>query len=124
MADRRSATAGPAEVDAYIAALDASIRPVAEAVRDLVRSAAPETRETLKWGYPCYVGNGDICSIMPAKGYVRLQFFQGIALSDPDRLLEGTGKGMRHVKVTGAESLPRDAIRTMVREATALAPEG
>jgi hypothetical protein len=36
-------------VDAYVAALPDGQREIAEAVRRLVRSAAPEAREAFKW---------------------------------------------------------------------------
>jgi hypothetical protein len=36
---------------------------------------------------------------MPMRGYVNLGFYQGALLVDPKRLLEGTGKGLRHVKI-------------------------
>ena len=124
MADRMGQEAGQAHVDAYIVALDPSIRPVFEAVRDVVCSAAPEARETLKWGFPSYVQNRNVCSIMPGNGYVRRQFFQGAALSNPDRLLEGAGKNMRHVKVTGDQSLPRATIRALMLEVAVLASGG
>ena len=36
---------------------------------------------------------GNMCSIMGANGYVRLQFFRGLELPDAESRLEGTGKG-------------------------------
>ena len=33
------------------------------------------------------------------RGYINLGFYQGAVLADPERLLEGTGKGLRHVKI-------------------------
>ena len=40
-----------------------------------------------------------ICVIMPQKSYVNLGFCRGIELPDPEKLLEGTGKPHRHVKI-------------------------
>ena len=33
------------------------------------------------------------------RGYINLGFYQGAVLADPQRLLEGTGKGLRHAKI-------------------------
>jgi len=41
-------------VDAYVAALPDGQREIAEAVRRLVRSAAPEAREAFKWAQPVF----------------------------------------------------------------------
>ena len=57
---------------------------------------------------------------MPTERYVRLQFFQGSSLSDPQGLLEGTGRGMRHIKLSNAEAMPSDGIRALIREAIQL----
>ena len=82
-----------------------------------MREAAPDAQESIKWGFPRYEQRGLLCSLNPAKGYVRLQFFRGADLVDKDGLLEGTGKGMRHVKVRNIDNIPKDAICALVREA-------
>ena len=46
-----------------------------------------------------------------------MQFFHGAHLTDSHGLLDGTGRGMRNVKVRSAESLPLDALRALVNEA-------
>ncbi len=104
-------------IDVFIAGLDPPVKEVAEALRQLVGEAAPEAQEAVKWGMPTWEQNGLMCSIAPAQGYVRLQFFRGADLKDPEGLLEGTGIGMRHVKVRSIDSLRRDALQALVKEA-------
>ena len=111
-------------VDAHVAQLDPPVRELVEALRKVVREAAPEAKESLKWGTPCYERNGLLCSIHSARGYARLQFFRGASLADPAGLLEGAGKGMRHVKVRSADSIPSVALRALVREAVRLNTPG
>ena len=48
---------------------------------------------------------------------VNLAFFRGAELDDPERLLEGTGKGMRHVTVKSVGDINEDAVGTLVRAA-------
>jgi hypothetical protein len=50
-----------------------------------------------------------------------LAFFQWAELDDPDGLLEGTGKGMRHVKVVRVKDIRKHAVAALVRAATLLA---
>ncbi len=41
---------------------------------------------------------GEICYIKPLKDSVNLGFFHGANLDDPKKLLQGTGKLLRHIK--------------------------
>lgn len=113
-----------APVDAFIGKLEPPIQGVAMTLRQLIRETAPEVQETIKWGMPCYEYNGLLCSINPAKAYVNLQIFRSAELTDPDGLLEGTGKAMRHVKVRSTDSMPSQGIRALLKEAIRLRTVG
>jgi hypothetical protein len=89
----------------------------------MIRKAAKSLQESIKWGYPCYVWVRNICSIMPYPDHVNLAFFCGAQLDDPDELLEGTGKGMRHVKIRSAKDIRRRAITDLIRSAVSLDQE-
>lgn len=110
----------------YFETLDDAERSVALQVRDAVREAVggnPRITETTKWSYPAWVHEGkrgNMCSIMGAKGYVRLQFFRGAELPRAESRLEGTGKGMRHLKVRCGREFPASEIRGLVTDAAAL----
>jgi hypothetical protein len=111
----------PATVDDYIKRLESPMREIAEELRHIVREAAPQAKEAIKWGMPVYERNGNFCAIDGSRrSYVNLQLFQGASLPDPEGLLEGTGKGMRHVKVRELEGIPKDALKRLVREAARL----
>ena len=96
-----SSTDQAAKFEKFFQGLDPRLRPAAIALRDLVRDAAPGAQETVKWGFPTWVARGNVCSISP-----------------------GTGKGMRHVKVRDADTMPSDAIAALVREAVSLNADG
>lgn len=112
--------------DQYFEGLDESERRVALAVRDAVRKAVganPRVSETTKWNYPAWVHEGkrgNMCSIMAATGYVRLQFFRGAELPQAESRLEGTGKGMRHIKVWCDREFPAQEIQSLIADAMKL----
>ena len=58
-----------------------------------------------------------ICYIGVIKDHVNLGFIRGSELSDPQRILEGTGKQMRHIKIRDMSDLLRPAIRADIQEA-------
>ena len=112
--------------DRYFTELDEAERVVAFRIRDAVREAVGDNSrisETTKWNYPAWVyagKRGNMCSIMGANGYVRLQFFRGAELPDSETRLEGTGKGMRHLKVWCEGEFPDGEIWGLVSDAIEL----
>lgn len=111
---------GAASVDAYFDGLEGERQSVARALRDLVREVAPSLDEGLKWRQPVFSGRRSVCYIAAEKDHVKLGFFRGASLPDPQGLLEGTGKEMRHIKVRRREGLPRDDVRSLLRSAVDL----
>ncbi len=58
--------------------------------------------------------------LMPMRGgYVNLGFYQGAQLPDPDGLLEGTGKSLRHVKVRQLATARQSGLRDLIVAAVA-----
>jgi hypothetical protein len=51
------------------------------------------------------------------KDWVRLGFYWGSDLPDPDHLLEGDGKRLRHIKVRSEQDIDKAAVRELVRVA-------
>ena len=58
-----------------------------------------------------------ICYIGVLKDHVNLGFIRGAGLADPLKILEGTGKQMRHIKIKSMSDLLNPAIRTYLQEA-------
>jgi hypothetical protein len=84
---------------------------LALAKRELVLAEEPDTVERVYQDHPSAIWFGfrrsggpdskmkDMsCYIAAATNHVHLGFCRGASLPDPDRVLEGDGKTMRHVK--------------------------
>jgi hypothetical protein len=52
--------------------------------------------------------------------HVNLGFYQGNEMDDPDKLLEGTGAGLRHIKIKTFEEAKSAKIKTYVKSALRL----
>ena len=106
------------DVESWYAGAPEAVRPLLGALRQLVRSTAPDAAEQLKWARPCYSNErGLFCYLHHGKGYATLGFQKGASLADPENLLEGSGKAMRHVKVRSIEALDERALGDLIREA-------
>ncbi len=54
-------------------------------------------------------------------GHVNLAFFRGVELKDPEGLLEGTGRSMRHIKLRHVSEVNAKVIVGYIQRAGALA---
>ena len=107
------------KVDEYIEKLPKDQKAIATKLRQLIVKGAAKAEEEVKWGMPCYALNGQLCYIQKAKDHVKLGFNHGAELDDPSGLLEGSGKGMRHVKVSEA-NYDEKALKALVQQAVKL----
>ena len=108
------------EVDRLLTGLDPPQREVAIALREFLLRAGPELHEAVKWGTPCYLAARLVCSIAAHSDHTNLEFYHGTSLRDPKRLLEGTGKSLRHVKFHKAADIKPALLKPLLREAIEL----
>lgn len=93
-----------------------------EKLRALVKQCAPELVEEPKrgWGNISYKNKGLVCAITPQKAYATLYFYRGTRLTDPQGLLEGSGKALRHIKIHKPDDIHNEQISAWIREAVRL----
>jgi len=94
---------------------------VAKAVRALVKKTVTGCEEYVNpWKIPTFDLNGPLCFYMVANNHVVFGFVRGAMLRDPERLLEGTGKYLRHVKLRSISDVRQPSVRRLLEEAAAL----
>lgn len=106
------------------------IRIIARGTRALVLDIFPDALERTYWGWGnTWYGTSDknrdaVFSISPMKSYVQLHFLRGTEQSDPDGLLEGIGKKLRHVKIRTAAELKRTSLHRLMKRAVVHSRKG
>ena len=58
-----------------------------------------------------------ICTIIPSKKGIKLGFYKGSELPDPENLLTGSGKVHRYVEIKSEKDIRSRAIRQLMKEA-------
>ena len=112
--------------DELLAGVEPGLAAIARRLRAIIRAVDVSTVETVRLGDnaatygvgPKKMTDG-YAYIMPMRGYVNLGFYQGAMLADPKRLLEGTGKSLRHVKIRSLTDANRSPVRALVAAALA-----
>jgi hypothetical protein len=98
-----------------------ALQKVVRGLRSLVKAAVPGTKITLNsWGIPTFEAKNPFCFYMVGKNHVTFGFHYGTSLDDPERLLEGTGKNLRHVKMRTVEDLEKKGLKELVLAAAQL----
>ena len=100
------------------------LRPVVQRLRALILEIHPDACEVVRLGeksasYGCGPRKmiEGYAYIMPFRAWVNLGFFRGISLRDPQGLLEGSGRNLRHVKVRSTNDAERPGVRALIEEA-------
>jgi hypothetical protein len=85
-----------------------------------MRECGDEVRELLHDGCPvACLGDAPFAYVNAFTSHVNVGFFHGAALHDPDGLLQGTGKSMRHIKLRPGTPVDDNAIRRLIEAAYA-----
>jgi hypothetical protein len=94
---------------------------VTKAVRALMKKAVKGVEEYVNpWKIPSFDSNGPLCCFMVGKEHVTFAFMRGALLSDPEKLLKGTGKGVRHVELRSVADVKNPGVKKLIVEAAKL----
>jgi hypothetical protein len=109
---------------AFLEAYDRQIAELALALREIVLQEAPDASESIYQVYTVAIWFGFsgkmkdmFCYIATNAGHVNLGFPQGASLPDPNRVLEGEGKAMRHIKFATLREVERPFVRRYIQAA-------
>ncbi len=87
-------------IDAWLKQHPGELGAIAHHWFEAMRNCGDEVRELLHDGCPvACLGDAPFAYVNVFTSHVNVGFFHGASLPDPARLLQGTGKFMRHVKL-------------------------
>jgi hypothetical protein len=97
---------------------------IANRLRELFSRLDPDVVEVprpaeqhVEYGVGLIQANQIFGYICPMQKYVRLGFYYGASLPDPSRLLEGSGKRLRHIKIYTLSEAGRPEIQKLLEAA-------
>jgi hypothetical protein len=98
----------------------ADLLVIEKEVHLVVRSEGPELKVERKWGHDWYVGTDSVCGVFGYQRHVGVEFWRGTSLPDPNHLLEGRGKNLRHVTLHSVADVQSPAFHALVRAAISI----
>jgi hypothetical protein len=110
---------------AVLEPFDRHVSDLVLAMREIVLDEAPDASESVyEVSYTVAVWFGFsgkmkdmFCYVAAYATHANLGFPRGTALSDPHRILEGTGKTMRHIKLRTLSDVDSPLVRRYIRAA-------
>jgi hypothetical protein len=108
----------------YLTAYDRTIADLALALREIILEEAPRASESVYQVYTVAIWFGFsgkmkdmFCYITTHARHVNLGFPRGATLADPNRVLKGEGKAMRHITFKIMDDLERPFVRRYIQAA-------
>jgi hypothetical protein len=102
-------------IDAWLRAQREDLRPLVEPWFSWMRRSGGDVRELMHDGCPtACVDDAAFGYVSAFRDHVNVGFFFGALLDDPGRLLEGTGKRGRHVKLRPGREVDSAALARLV----------
>jgi hypothetical protein len=93
-------------------------------VRKLIKEADPEITEEVKWrkpsnpgGIPVWSHHGGICTGESYKDHVKLTFFNGASLEDPEHVFNQDGTVRRAIDIHEGDEINETAFKNLIRAA-------
>jgi hypothetical protein len=109
-----------AQLDELLSGTSPEMAAVARELRAVVAAALPDGTEQVDFGNRLLaIGRSMkmrdlLFAIIPHSAHVNLQLADGIDLPNPDGLIEGTGKRIRHIKVRSIEAARSAPVRAAI----------
>src|SRR3954466_4202150 len=105
-------------IDAWMKEHAGKLGAIARQWFEVMRKRGDEVRELLHDGCPvACLGDAPFAYVNVFRSHVNVGFFQGAALPDPARMLQGSGKSMRHVKLRPGVPINAASLRNLIEVA-------
>lgn len=89
---------------------------IVESARRVVHGAYPEVGERIMYGGIMFTNKEDFGGLFVSTGHVAFEFSNGYKLKDPKKLLEGTGKYRRHLKLKTRSDVAEKGLEYFVKQ--------
>jgi hypothetical protein len=107
-------------IDAWFQQHSGALGVMAQHWFKAIRNCGDEVRELIHDGAPtACLGDAAFACVNVFTAHVNVGFFHGVSLPDPARLLQGSGKRMRHVKLTPETAANSAALTSLIEAAWA-----
>ena len=90
-------------------------------LRDVIHQTDPDIVEDWKWNTAVFTHNGNVCALGAFKDHVKVNFFKGASLQDPNGLFNAglNAKATRAIDLYKDDKINSKALQNLIRQAIA-----
>lgn len=124
--DSKDTMTASQHIDTYIKGLRDWRGEMVARLRKLILEADPDLAEEWKWDTPVWSSKGNVVAAGVFKDHVKLNFFKGASLDDPNGLFNAglDAKATRAIDIGEGEDIDEAALKDLVRTAVAYNASG
>lgn len=95
-----------------------------EELRALIHTELPGATEGMQYGVPVFLNSVGVPVIylFGSSDHVNFGFLKYAELSDPDGLLEGSGKPSKHIKIFPGKSIDKTGLLKLIKQCKNITP--
>jgi len=97
---------------------DAEKHAIISQLRELVIKLHPDVQEKIMYGGIMFQMPDPRGGVFASKNHISFEFSEGYKMSDPYKLLEGSGKLRRHLKIVSIEDIQNKEVDFYVKQMT------
>lgn len=111
------------EIDCFLTQYSAEVLGNALKLREIILKNLPEVQEQIDLSAKMIAYaygqkyNEMVCTLIPSKKGLKLGFYKGVDLPDPENLLSGNGKISRYIEIKASNDIKTEALTTLLKEA-------
>ena len=104
----------------YIEELNPELKPIVEYVYNTIHIMFPKLAASITTREICFKDKKTIIALAPQDSYVRIDFYMGEELTDPDSNLQGGGKAIKHLKIADLTMFDKSELKKWINESLKL----
>lgn len=89
---------------------------IIESLRKIIFKIASEPEEKIMYGGLVYVSDRMFVGLFPRKDYITIEFDKGTGMKDSKGVLQGEGKGRRHITVQNQKDVKDKDVASYIKQ--------
>ncbi len=113
-----------ANIDQYIGDCAEPVVPLLKELRAFIHTTLPNATEAMQYGAPVFINanNAPVIYLFGSRDHVNFGFLRSAELSDPQGILQGSGKPSKHVKIFPGQPVDKPTLRAFIKQCEIMMP--
>lgn len=112
-------------IDEYIGGCAEAVRPLLEELRLFIKTEMSKAREGMQYGAPVFFNahGTPVIYLFGSKKHVNFGFLKSAELSDPERLLKGSGNPSKHIRIRLGNQIDKAVLSRFIKQCEQIEPD-